>query len=440
MPSSQPTEPGSRSGGWPAGGGGDLAEEAVGGPGGEAAGGLNREGGRALAAYLAFPRPEAWAKALIAPACFVLAATSMDRLGDWKRFVVLWLVLEFLIYAARYQWNDIRGVDADLRHTERTARSRLPVGSTAAARRRSIRLSALTAAARVLAALLIGVLAGLARQVLVLALAVFVVAAAYEFLRVPRPGPPARARVIAVWLVVGLGYVIRGGLGLSTAGLAWGSLTMVAGLVCAGSFGIMFVLLTWALEATSYCAADADGGWHGRADLAAKPHLAALLPYLGRPVRTSGGREAGAECGAAGPGRYCGTDRVLREGSRRSAPWNLALLAAAVSGAVEGVALARPHGHGAFLAAAAVSAAGAVLLAGCRSSPGRWVTTAACAPALAAAAIMAGAVLPVLAAAPWLAVAALHSAFRDQSYRDLVAAGPRLAAALRRARGAAPSG
>ena len=131
MPSSQPTEPGSRSGGRPAGGGGDLAEEAVGGPGGEAAGGLNREGGRALTAYLAFPRPETWAKALIAPACFVLAATSTGRLGDWKRFVVLWLVLEFLIYAARYQWNDIRGIDADLRHAERTARSRLPVGTTA---------------------------------------------------------------------------------------------------------------------------------------------------------------------------------------------------------------------------------------------------------------------------------------------------------------------
>jgi hypothetical protein len=103
MPSSQPMEPGSRSGGGPAGGGGDLAEEAAGGPGGEAVGGLTRNGGRELAAYLAFPRPEAWAKALIAPACFVLAAASTGRLGDWKRFAVLWLVLEFLIYAARYQ-------------------------------------------------------------------------------------------------------------------------------------------------------------------------------------------------------------------------------------------------------------------------------------------------------------------------------------------------
>jgi hypothetical protein len=450
MPSSQPMEPGSRSGGGPAGGGGDLAEEAAGGPGGEAAGGLTRNSGRELAAYLAFGRPEAWAKALIAPACFVMAATSTGRLGDWKRFAVLWLVLEFLIYAARYQWNDIRGVDADLRHAERAARSRLPVGTTAGARRRSIRLSRLTAAARILAALLVGVLVGLTRQVLLLAVAVFAVAAAYEFLRALGPGAPRGARVAAVWVVVGFGYVVRGALGLSTAGLAWGSLAMVAGLVCVGSFGIMFVLLTWALEATSYCAADAGGGWHARADLVAKPHLAALLPYLGRPVQASGGAETGGEIGAGGravggavgPGRYCGTDRVLRRGGRLSAPWNLALLAATVSGAVEGVALARPYGGGAgaFLAAVAVSVAGAVLLAGCRSSPGRWVITAACAPVLAAAALLAGAALPALAAAPWLAIAGLYSAFRDWSYRDLVAAGPRLTAAMRRARGAVPSG
>jgi hypothetical protein len=380
------------------------------------------------------PRPDAWGKALIAPACFVLAATSTGRFGAWNRFVVLWLVLELLIYPARYQWNDVRGIDADQAHAERGARSRLPVGTTAPARRRSIRLSRLTAAARILVALLIGVLAGLARQVLVLASAVFVIAVLYELLRAARWGSWPRSRVIAVWLVVGLGYVVRGGVGLSTAGLAWGSPAMAAGLICVGSFGIMFVLLTWALEAASYCAADADGGWHVRAELAAKPHLAALLPYLGRPVA--------ADDVPAGQGRYCGTDKVLRERGRRSAPWNLALLAAAVSGAAEGVVLARPDGGeaGALLAAVAVSAAGAALLAGCRGSLGRWVVTAACAPALLAAAVAAGAALPALAIAPWLAMAGVYSAFRDWSYHDLVAAGPRLAAALKKARRTTPSG
>jgi hypothetical protein len=333
-----------------------------------------------------------------------------------------------LIYPARYQWNDMRGIDADQAHAERGARSRLPVGTTAQARRRSIRLSRLTAAARILAALLIGVLAGLTRQVLVLVGAVFVIAMLYEWLRTSRSQSCRRSRVIAVWLVVGLGYVVRGGVGLSTAGLAWGSPAMTAGLVCVGSFGIMFVLLTWALEAASYCAADADGGRHARPELAAKPHLAALLPYLGRPVAADGI--------PPGQGEYCGSNKVLRERSRRSAPWNLALLAAVVSGAAEGVALARPGGAevGALLAAVTVSAAGAALLAGCRGTLGRWVVTVACATALVAAAVAAGAALPALAVAPWLAIASVYSAFRDWSYHDLVAAGPRLAAALRKAR------
>ena len=422
---------------------GDPAADLTGGPGvgggqgGDAAGGPGRRSvparatqpGRGLTAYLWHPRPDAWGKALIAPACFLLAASSTGRFGAWNRFAVLWLVLELLIYPARYQWNDIRGIDADQAHAERGARSRLPVGTTAQARRRSIGLSRLTAAARILAALLIGVLAGLGRPVLVLAGSVFVIATLYEWLRAPRSQSWRRSRVIAVWLVVGLGYVVRGGLGLSTAGLAWTSPAMAAGLVCAGSFGIMFVLLTWALEAASYCAADADGGWHARAEVAAKPHLAALLPHLGRPVAADGV--------PAGQGQYCGTDKVLRERGRRSAPWNLALLAAVVSGAAEGVLLARPDGGGtgALLAAVAVSSAGAALLAGCRSSPGRWVITVACSPALvAAAALLARPALPILVAAPWLAIAGVYSAFRDWSYHDLAAAGPRLAAALRKAR------
>ena len=318
---------------------GDPAGGAAGGGRGDAAGGLGRRAAPGLTAYLLIPRRDAWGKALMAPACFVAAACSTGHFGGWARFIVLWLVLELLIYQARYQWNDIAGVDSDLRHPEAGARSRLPVGSTKQARRRSIRLSWLTAAARILAALLVGWLTGLTGQVLVLAGAVFVVAGSYEWLRASRNRHWTSVRVVAVWLAVGLGYLVRGGLGLSTGGLAWGSAAMVATLLCLGAFGIMFVLLTWALEATSYCTADDDGRWHARPDLAVKPHLAALLRHVGEPL-DAGGLPAGA-------GRYCGGDRVLRGGSRLSAPWNLALLAAAASGGVSGAALARPEAAGA---------------------------------------------------------------------------------------------
>jgi 4-hydroxybenzoate polyprenyltransferase len=403
--------------------------------------------GRGVAAYLLYPRPEAWAKAQVAPACFVLAASSTGDFGAWKRFLALWLVLEYLIYAARYQWNDIRGFEADRLHAERRARSRLPAGETGLSARRNVRLSRAVAALRVLAAVLIGAVFGFLRQVLLLGGAVFVIAVAYEFLRA-LPARRASAQPVAVWLVVGLGYLVRGGLGLRMAGLAWHSLAMIAGLTCVTSFGIMFVLLTWVLEATSYCTADDRGGWHARPALAAKPHLAALLRSLGhpaRPGRALDGRVPPGQIpsGQVPPGQipsgqlsYCGTGQVLREGSRLSTPWNLALFAAAVSGAVEGAALARPGPHPGGSAGpvylAALAGAGALLLARSTSGAGRWITTAAWAPALAGAALLSGMARPAIACAPWLVIAGLYSAFHGWSYRDLVAPGPRLAATLRR--------
>jgi hypothetical protein len=86
----------------------------------------------------------------------------------------------------------------------------------------------------------------------------------------------------------------------------------------------MFVLLTWVLEASSYCLADAGGCWHARPELTAKPHLAAVLPCLGGTILTGRIPE--------GQGCYCGGERVLRHGGSPAAPWNLALQAAAASG------------------------------------------------------------------------------------------------------------
>ena len=397
---------------------GDPAGGVAGGGRGAAAGGLGRHAAPGLIAYLLVPRRDAWGKALMAPACFVAAACSTGHFGGWARFTVLWLVLELLIYQARYQWNDIAGVESDLRHPEAGARSRLPVGSTPQARRRSIGLSWLTAAARVLAALLVGWLTGLTGQVLVLAAAVFAIAGSYELLRASRYRHWTSVRVVAVWLAVGLGYLVRGGLGLSLGGLAAGSAAMVATLVCLGAFGIMFVLLTWALEATSYCTADDDGRWHARPELAVKPHLAALLRHVAGPLDG-----AGLPPGAS---RYCGGDRVLRGGSRLSAPWNLALLAASASGGVSGAALARPHAAGtvAWIVAAAAGLAGGVALARRRSSRGRWAVAAGWFLVVVAAGLVARPGLPVLAGVPWLVVAGLYCTFCGWSYRDLVAARP----------------
>jgi len=404
--------------------GGDAAD----GPAGEVADGGrgaavgdpgHRAGrGRGLAAYLLVPRPDTWAKALIAPACFLLAAGSTGDFRGWARFGVLWLVLELLIYPARYQWNDITGLDADQRHPENAARRRLPAGPAPAGRRRAVRLSVLTAAARVLAALLTGLATGLTGQVVLLAAAVFAAAGLYEWLRLARSRSSKHRRATAVWVAVGLGYLVRGGLGFAAGGLPWDSAEMAAGLACVTAFGIMFVLLTWALEVTSYCAADAADAWHARADLAGKPHLARLVRHLGRPV-LAGGLPPGG-------GSYCGGVRVLRAGSALAAPWNVALLAAAASGGAAGAGLARPQPGAAagYLAGAAAGLAGGLLLARCRTARGRWAVTAAWFPVVTAAGFLAGPALPAMGGLPWLAVAALYATFTGWSYRELIAASP----------------
>lgn len=245
-------------------------------------------------------------------------------------------------------------------------------------------------------------------------------AVAYEFLRAPPRGHRLGTRAVAIWLAVGLGYVVRCGLGLRLGGLAWGSLAMLATLACAAAFGIMFVLLTWALEATSYCVADARGGWQARPELASKPHIAALLPSLDVPLRGS----------ASDQGRYCGDQRVLRGPGRLLAPWNLALAASAGFGAVAGAALAGPPTAGAAwsLAVAAVGVAGAVSLARCGGSGPRWLATAAWALVLAGLAVAAHTARPVLAALPWLGIAGVYTVFRAWSYHDLIRARPRFRA------------
>jgi hypothetical protein len=427
MPGSETAGPAGHASGGPDRSGG-RGVTAGGGVGGEAADGPGHGGvparaarpGRGLTAYLLHPRPDAWAKALLAPACFVLAAISTGAFAGWLRFLILWLVFELLIYPARYQWNDVRGIDADRRHPEGPARSRLPVGATAQARRRSVRLSAATAALRIVAALLIGVVTGLVRPVLLLTGSVFVIAAGYEYLRglpARRSRVPAAVQAVAVWLAVGLGYLVRGALGLGSARLAWDSVAMVAGLACVASFGIMFVLLTWALEATSYWEAD-EGGSRARPDLAGKPHLARLLRHLRSPIQSTG----------AGPvtGGSCADEPVLRPGARMTAPWNLAVAGAGAFGTIEGLALAGParDGAGWYLGVALAALAGAGLLARCRTQRSRWAVTVIWAPVLVAVALPAGPALPVLTGVPWLVIAGVYTAFCGWSYRDLLTMGP----------------
>jgi hypothetical protein len=370
---------------------------------------------RSLTSYLLLPRPEDWSKWLIAPGAYLAASLSTGAMRDWPGFVIAWFVLEYLIYQARYQWNDVRGIADDQRHVERRARGRLPLGASGDEALRNAVISVMVATARLLAALAIGCMTGFLVQVGLLMLAVLVVALIYESVRslaVPdtklfRPTGVA----IAIWLLVGFGYAIRAAVGLLLGGFELASGVGIVALSFFITYGVMFVLLTWVLDATSYCQIDCDGLWHMNADLRSKPHLSALLPYIGVIPLSSYDPEVGT---------YAGTARVLKGRGSVLAPWNIAMVSAVLLGVPLGIALANadPDSLEIFVGATVVGLFLSTLLIR-TNSQGRRLLLVAVGGILFFLFSLAGTSLAFLGAVPWLAVTGLYVMFRGSSYQDL---------------------
>jgi hypothetical protein len=332
---------------------------------------------RTLRSYLLLPRPGDTSKWAIIPAGFLLAVLATGS-GSWMLFgqaVLVWLVIEYLVYQARYQWNDVRGFASDQAHPDRQSRGRLPGPMELGRRNRT--LSIVVALARLAAAAGIILLlsprstpvAGIA------AAAVLIVALGYETLRsvaaVPgqaRTAVRTRPVVLALWLVSGLGYLVRGLTGLALAvdlHRHW-QLGLVAG--CAlWAGGVGFVTARWAVESIAF-GRPADGriSWTATPEQA-REHLLALARWLPLPDRPPADR--------SGLRRW----RALRHGSSPTAPWNLAMLLTLPLSAAGGVQLIGIRAAGTLAVAAA---AGLLLAAGLILRP-RWSIAAAGLAALA---------------------------------------------------------
>lgn len=381
----------------------------------------SRQNKRSLVSYLILPRVAEWVKWAIAPGAFVVTAWATGTF-HWKQFILVWLILEYLIYEARYQWNDIRGIHEDAKHPESTARLRLPDGTNA---RRNILASCLVGALRLGLALYIAALIHLIAAVALLIGLVFGVAIAYEGLRTapanPHPSLRPTARSAAIWIIVGLGYAIRSGTGIWLGGLRLLTLTAISGMLYFTAFGIMFVLLTWVLEAAAYCSTDGGESLFPAPELAAKPHIAILLRWTGWSVRRGTASLPGA------------TVRVLKEKrGKLYAPWNVALFFGAGLGAIVGTGLARSNpaapAYGPVLAA---SLLGAILLMVFSGFATRLVVTAVVAVALVGITWpVVHSPLTIIAAIPWIAIAVDYAFFRESSYRDVMDFGPKLASGL----------
>ncbi|GHE96400.1 hypothetical protein [Streptomyces fumanus] len=359
---------------------------------------------RSMLGYLVMPRPKDAVKGLLMPFTFLLAvAAGADVTGRTVvRALIVWGVLELLVYPARYQWNDVRGFVADQSHPAGHDRGRLP-GPLERVRAR-VGASCAVAVARLAAvAVLALVLAPLAGVVWAVTAAVFGVAVVYEVLRARGTGrtatvpPPARPAVVALWIVVGAGYVVRGMTGLALAvDLGRRPALAVAAAVALWAFGVAFVTSRWVLESLAFAAADHGRLiWTARAEHA-REHLLALVRWL--PSRTD-----------AAPADWA----PLRRRTPWTAPWNLALLVAGTASAVTGVLLGAPASPEHCLVAALLGAAAtaAVVLLPARRP---LVLLAGAAPQLLVLALT-GQPRPLAALLPWLAVMAAHLVYSSRS-------------------------
>ena len=371
------------------------------------------------------PRVAEWVKWVITPGAFVVTSWATGAFRNWHQFILVWLILEYLIYEARYQWNDIRGIDEDADHPASTARLRLPGGPNA---RRNILASCLVGILRLILAVSIAAVTHLLAPVTLLIGLVFGAAILYEALRaVPASSslsPPPSERSVAIWITVGLGYAIRSGTGMWLGGVRLLSLTAISGTLYFLAVGIMFVLLTWVLEAASYCSTDCKEFLFRAPGLKVKPHIATLLRWTGWTVQHG----TGGVPGAAVP--------VLKEKQgKRYAPWNIALLLGAGLGAVVGTGLARSNpALTAYWPVVVVSLLGALLLMIFSRFATRLAVTAAVTVALVGFTFPSvHHALAIIAAIPWIAIAACYAFFRNSSYQALMNFGPDLLSALKTA-------
>lgn len=255
--------------------------------------------GRGLASYLLLPRPGDLIKWLFFPvgALISFLASNGTPTELW-RLVAMWFVLEYLLYGARYQINDIRGISEDRRAPAAGLRGRLPTTRTPFSserdtQRSSIRASVFTVAIRIYLTLIIATLGGFDILVPTACAAIGITAFAvpYEWLRgIQRSAfnhsgspqttiePRSRKASYAIIILVGSGYALRLILGLMFFAGPLPAYSFILYGVFAWSLGIVFVAITWALEGSAFLSKSPASNVRltFNRDVLRKPHLLIL--------------------------------------------------------------------------------------------------------------------------------------------------------------------
>ncbi|MCW2745488.1 MAG: hypothetical protein JWM48_2038 [Mycobacterium sp.] len=366
--------------------------------------------GRSLAGYLLVPRPKDLVKAVVAPLGFAVGTVAVGGVAAEQagRAVLVWLALELLVYQARYQWNDVRGFAADQAHPDAAARGRLP-GPLEKARPHIAASLAVMALRLGLTAALAVAVPGVAGVLLAMTVGVFGAAVVYERLRSAATGRtstvpvPLRPALLALWVVAGAGYAVRGMTGLALAVDLTGRPALVAAAALAmWALGVVFVTCRWTLEAMRFARVEDDRlAWRVRPDQA-REHTLGLVRWL--PGDASG-------VGDRGPCAW----RALQGRTPLLAPWNLALVIAGGSAAVAGTELVDATGDVDGFGALGTGALGALAALAVALLPRRRrAVTLAGVLVLAVLHVALGGDRPLAAVLPWTVVLAAYGCFTRQ--------------------------
>lgn len=280
---------------------------------------------RSLLSYLTLPRPDDVVKIT-----FLLGGSGCAWLLDGPHSMTLTkalalatifaMVIEFLTYQARYQWNDVRGIKEDEAAAHRRERGRLPGGEE------NIKLSLLVALARlygvavIVAALSVASDASSENVSRVLAwttFLVFAVAVPYETLkaRLTLRDDTSGLLTAALIMWVGVGYPLRFGAGWVAVGGDTANGVLLLLLVGMWGLGVAFVSMTWFLEGASYLKVVGSSTYIWRPTFVPKTHLRTLLLWNRVDPRAPEGEDPSGTRGGLLP--------FLRDhSSGRVSPWH----------------------------------------------------------------------------------------------------------------------
>ena len=215
-----------------------------------------------LILYLLYPRPTDIQKSIffvVGVLFSVIVNYSVGKPNSPEETIAhlffCWLVFDFLIYQARYQLNDLEGINQDLSHPGKELRKRLPIDEKVLNKTRTAKLSIIVAIFKLICSLvmLIAYIRNSTwRRVVAIGCMFFIIAISFAYEAAKR-----RENNRQVLFLVSIGYPIRVFVGMlceiNRLNILFSKdtsifLTMILLLLGTAACGEFFVTLMWAHE------------------------------------------------------------------------------------------------------------------------------------------------------------------------------------------------